>query len=218
MIAFNCLLGSVLYVVLPVLALFNLDFCRQIATIPYEGEIALIFAALLCGVATMNILTASSVSLEGETLWLLQSLPVEPWTVLKSKLALHLAFTGIPALLCALVTGLAVGLSAGWLFFCVLAALAFILLCATSGLAINLKLPDLRWTSEIVAVKQSPSVLVSMLVNLGVTALLVGCYFLFGKYLPAWGYALLVTVLLVGANAALLAWLKRRGTKIFATL
>lgn len=218
MIALNCLLGSLFFLIFPVLALCNLDFCRQIAALAYQGELALIFIALLCFVSTMNMLTASSVSLEGETLWIVQSLPVEPWTVLQSKLAVHIVFTGAPALLCTLVTGVAIGLSVGWLLAAVVAVLAFILLCASAGLAINIKLPNLRWTSEIVAVKQGLSSLVAMLVEWGAAALFIGGYFLFGKYLSAWSYAVTVIAVLAVANAALLAWLKKRGAKIFANL
>ena len=45
----------------------------------------------------MNLLTPPSVSLEGKTLWLLQSLPVTPWQALRAKLDLHLACTLPPA-------------------------------------------------------------------------------------------------------------------------
>ena len=54
--------------------------------------------AALCMLASMNDMAAPSVSLEGKSLWLLQSLPVTPWQVLRAKLRLQLLLTAIPVL------------------------------------------------------------------------------------------------------------------------
>ena len=43
-----------------------------------EGSVPVLLCVLLCGLASMNLMTAPSVSLEGKSLWLMQSLPVEP--------------------------------------------------------------------------------------------------------------------------------------------
>ena len=77
-------------------------------------------------VAGMNLLTVPSVSLEGEQLWQLQSLPVTPWQVLRAKLDLHLLVTLPPALLC-LACGLVL-LRAPWTS----ALLAGLLVCAVA--------------------------------------------------------------------------------------
>ena len=53
-----------------------------------------------CGLVSMNFMTAPSVSLEGKSLWLLQSLPVEPWRIFKAKIRMQLLLTGLPLLLC----------------------------------------------------------------------------------------------------------------------
>ena len=55
-------------------------------------------------IASINDISAPSVSLEGKTLWLVQALPVSPWQVLKAKLKLHLILTLPPA---AVLTGCA---------------------------------------------------------------------------------------------------------------
>ena len=53
-----------------------------------------------CGLVSMNFMTAPSVSLEGKSLWLLQSLPVEPWRIFREKIRMQLLLTGLPLLLC----------------------------------------------------------------------------------------------------------------------
>ena len=54
-----------------------------------------IISVLLCAVmglvAAMNDMAAPSVSLEGKSLWLLQSTPVTPWQVLRAKLSMELS-------------------------------------------------------------------------------------------------------------------------------
>ena len=97
-------------------------------------------------------------------------------------------------------------------------AAVFTFLTAAFGLAVNLKLPNLRWTNETAAVKQSLSVLIAMFGNLGFVLLLVGGYFLFGRYMPAaWFVATCVGVILI-ACILLALWLKKRGAKIFENL
>ena len=36
---------------------------------------------VLCGFASMNFMTAPSISMEGISLWLLQSLPIDTWKI-----------------------------------------------------------------------------------------------------------------------------------------
>ena len=55
----------------------------------------------------MNLMAAPSVSLEGRTLWLVQSLPVRPWQVLRAKLQLQLVLTAVPALIAAVCAAVA---------------------------------------------------------------------------------------------------------------
>ena len=46
--------------------------------------------------ASMNFMTAPSVSLEGKSLWLLQSLPVEPWRIFRAKIRMQFLLTDLP--------------------------------------------------------------------------------------------------------------------------
>ena len=62
--------------------------------------VPLLLIAAVCLLASMNDMAAPSVSLEGKSLWLAQSLPVKPWQVLRAKLAVHLTLTGVPAAVC----------------------------------------------------------------------------------------------------------------------
>lgn len=43
------------------------------------GSVPLLLCVVLCGFASMNFMTAPFISLEGKSLWLLQSLPIDIW-------------------------------------------------------------------------------------------------------------------------------------------
>ena len=94
----------------------------------------------------------------------------------------------------------------------------YVLLCAALGLMINLKLPNLNWTNETVAVKQSASVIVAMLANWGIAFLLIIGYIFLGSKLSQALFLLLCTLLSAAASALALLWLKKRGQKILAHL
>ncbi|MBR6702987.1 MAG: hypothetical protein IKL76_00340 [Clostridia bacterium] len=218
MVILNCSLGSILLLIIPVFALFNMDFCREIASINADGLFATILALIACGVATTNIVTASSVSLEGKTIWQVQSLPVDAFSVLVSKILLHLCVSALPTVLAVAVLCVLLKIGVWYALVCVLTCVAFVGFCATSGLLINLKMPNLHFTNEITAVKQSMSVLVSMLVNMGAVGLFVGGYFWFGKYLPEIGYLAICIAVLLLASVAIIGWLNKRGARIFSYL
>lgn len=178
----------------------------------------LLTALVVFFMASSNTIGACIVSLEGENITLVQALPVDEWAVLRSKLYLHLAMTVVPALLCGLSVSLVFGLL--WWEVCLVLVTAVIasLLFAAFDLTVNLKLPNLQWTNEIAAVKQSVSVMVAMFGGWGISLLPLGGYLLFGKYMPAWGYATLCLGVFVVFTAILWYWLSKKGAKIFKTL
>ena len=218
MIFLNGALGSVFLLLLPVLALFNLDFCRQLASVDADGVFSLLLCAIVCGVAAMNVVTASSVSLEGESLWVVRCMPVPSWTVLTAKLVLHILVSGLPAFIAVCVLAPLIGLGLGWAALSVCTVLAFVCLCAEVGLCFNLKLPNLHWTNETAAVKQSASVLLSMFAGVVAVALPVLGYIAFGKYLPELAYLCICLALFLVVDIALGVWLKKRGVQLFENL
>ena len=62
------------------------------------GGLQALACAAVCMMATMIDTAAPSVSLEGKNLWLVQSLPVRPFAVLRAKLRLQLVLSGAVAL------------------------------------------------------------------------------------------------------------------------
>ena len=105
MVMLNTILGSVFLLVLPFVLLFNLDFLTAFQTPAYKNILALVLCAVVCGISAMNTVTTASVSLEGDTLWLLRSLPIETKRIFLSKIALQFFLTAIPAVVCTAIIG-----------------------------------------------------------------------------------------------------------------
>ncbi len=218
MVAMNCCLGTLFFLVLPFILLFSTEFREMIALVSEDETFALILAALLASLCSMNTMAVSSVSLEGENLWILRSLPISTEKILAVKGAFHFFMTGLPALFAAVFMSILLKIQAGFVIWTAIFSVIFAAFSAILGLVINLKMPNLHWTNEVVAVKQSVAVIVAMLAEWAVVGLLVGGYFLFGKYLFAGGYFLVCTLFIVLVSALLVVWLSMRGKKIFEEL
>lgn len=208
----NGSMGTLMLLVLGGAAVWKADALARFAR-ALPGSFPVLVCCAVCAAAAVNLLTTPSVSLEGRTLWLLQSLPVTPWQALCAKLELHLLLTGVPAALCLLCMEAAVQMPLGSFCMALLEVELFVLLSAEMGLALGLMLPNLHWTSEAAVIKMSGATLLSMAAN-GVTVLLLTLLqveLLEVFPLPAAMAAALV--LLVGADGLLGHWLKTGGAR-----
>jgi ABC-2 type transport system permease protein len=149
--------------------------------------------------AAISTATPSSISLEGNSRWLMCSAPVPARVIFNSKIAVTLSYLAPSALISSSL--LAARLQASALETIALFAvpLLFSAFISVVGLAINLKFPKYGWTSEYQAVKQSVSVLATMGTGIGTVLFLSVAAFLL-KGIPALALALPI-ILLVSATA-----------------
>ena len=183
-----------------------------------DSVLAALVISAACLLASMNDMAAPSVSLEGKSLWVLQSLPVSAWEVLKAKLKMQLVFTGIPMLVflaCALPV---LGLSPVLSLLTAAGSLLSVLLLALFGLTMGLKMPNLHWTSEIAPVKQGGSVAFALLGGWVYALLPGGAAMALGRNLHPAVIPAVFCLLTAVLCALLYVWLKNRGAKVFAAL
>lgn len=210
----NCAMGSLALLLLSGAMGYKADALRALAArLPARelGVVLLTFTVVL--VAGMNLLTVPSVSLEGEQLWQLQSLPVTPWQVLRAKLDLHLLVTLPPALLC-LACGLVL-LRTPWtsvLLAGLLVALD-VVFTAAAGLMLGVTMPQFHWTSEMAVIKQNPSVLLALLLNWAAGFVLGVGVLVLAQFVPAEAAWMAALGILALADGAALRWLKTKGAK-----
>jgi ABC-2 type transport system permease protein len=217
MVLLNSFMGTVFYIALPFVALFKRGDFLQLAQ-GFQGEFALLLAGILCVLAFSNFFAPSCISMEGESLDVIRVLPIRTERIFLAKGLANGVITGIPALLSSICTCIILKQSFLLSVCVVLAVTVCVAFASAGGIAVNLLLPNLKWTNEVAVIKQSMSTLVSMLGGMGAMALLVGGYFLFGKYLPAWGFLLICTAILLVASGCICGFLKKKGARIFEEL
>lgn len=216
----NCGLGTFLIPVCAVFILLKGEIILTLISIfpPVYDARTLLACSAICLMTSMNNPTAPSVSLEGKTIWIVQTLPLSGWQPLQAKLRMHVLLTVVPTLLCIVCAVIVLRPAPLSAILMTVLCLLYILFGACFGLALNLKVPNLTWTSETTAVKQNTAALISLfgswVIVMGLSALYLAARRLFSPTI----YLLLCTAVLFAACVILLRWLRTRGAQIFEHL
>ncbi len=235
----NCGLGTLILLVLAVALLVKMDTVREmLVELGVPGNAFLVLGSCaICLVAGTNDMATPSVSLEGTRLWILQSLPVSAWDVLKAKLGVQILLTAPFAVLCVLSLSFVLGFGLAEFLVSLVLVVGFVFFMALFDLMLGLKLPNLTWTNELTPIKQSLAVFIAVFGGWAYIGAIVGLYFLVGSSLREFfgagvsGGALsasgaLGDVLFLGAFAVLIwvlcavlaGWLKNKGSKVLERL
>lgn len=220
----NCALSTVIIPIASVAMLVKGDTLKAYlgqlsAMLNIPGEFtSLMLITAVCAIACMNDISAPSISLEGKTLWLLQSLPITPWQVLKAKIKLHLYLTSIPVLMFSAASRIVFDLTPIGTILVFITPQLFVLLSAVFGLTVNLLIPNLTWTNETVPIKQSASVLISMFGGWVLIAALGFIYTRIDDIVSISAFLSLCTALIAVLDFAIIYWLRTKGGKIFTRL
>lgn len=220
----NCGLGVI---IMPVLAILSAVKSNLVLTTINEisvdmpnikGALPMIITAMICVICSMNAVTAPSVSLEGKNLWVTQSLPVDTALILEAKENLGVAINGVPALVSTLIMCVAFRLEVLSVILCLSTVWLFIRFTAKTGLAMNLKFPNLTWTNEVVPVKQSLSLMLTLLIGFLASMCMLLPSFAAVTIMSINTFMIAVIVVLILTNIILHKWIKNKGTKIFENL
>ena len=182
------------------------------------GSVASILATMVCFLAAMNDMATPSVSLEGKSLWLAQSLPIPAWECLRAKLRLQLRLTTIPTLLCAVCAAVALSGSALETAVVVCVPVLFTVLMACFDLAIGTARANVRWTNEMAPVKQSLAVFLALMVGWVLAALPAALHLLAADVIGLGGYLAVLLAVFAAATGLLYLWLRTKGAKKFEEL
>ena len=180
--------------------------------------IAPMICAGVLGLSSMNIISASSISLEGDRLWIIQSLPVKTIDILHSKLSLHLILC-IPAGLILSIVGCVMFPVSLWevVYICLLPVF-FTIYIALLGLLLNLWKPKFDWVNETICVKQSMPVMLTMFISMGMVFVLVFVYLNFLSSLSINAYILLLLLFFIVVDIVFYVLLKTWGVRKFDEL
>ncbi len=164
-----------------------------------------------CGVISPP--TASGISIEGNRLWILRSLPVSAADIFISKLKLPLLIMWPVCIITGVASALVLNLGALNTAIAIILPMVYALFASLAGLICNLLLPMLNWKNPMVPIKRSGSVFLCMLVGFVAIGIPVAVLLLTGVNFSAFAIALAVVLLVV--CAFMWRWLKTSGSKRF---
>lgn len=127
----------------------------------------IVIAAML----SLSCPAASSISLEGRNIWILQSSPVSIKTILNSKIAVNLTLHSFGYLLAIVAIMTRLSMNIFQIVSVFLIPIIYSLFTAILGITLNKKYPNYTWENEIVVIKQSLPVIVSNIISMAVVAL-----------------------------------------------
>lgn len=217
----NCGLGSLLLLAWGIvlifvgkgIILFFGDILGQI-----QGSAAALLITIICTLASMNYMACPSVSLEGKSLWLVKSLPVTSWQVLRAKLWMHLLLTGLPTGFCLVLLAIFCPLAWYELLFVLLESLICVILFSLFNLFLGLKMPNLTWTNENVPIKQGGNLFLAMLGGMFYSLAIGVGYLLIGYRIGFFAYMGIFAVVGLLLSMQLYYWLRKKGAAEFSLL
>ncbi|HHT17924.1 MAG TPA: hypothetical protein GXZ77_09505 [Papillibacter sp.] len=215
-------LGGVFSVVLSVLLAVRRDLIYEMfgqtqGALPFD--VPTIAALMLCLFSALSLVSAASVSIEGNTLWIARSLPVSTYDILLAKVASHSLACGVPTLIGAIICAVALGPDLIGLLALFITPIALVVTMGFAGVAINLRFPRLDWVNPVQPVKQGASILIAMLAG---AALIIApgmlYVFLLNRIMDVGFMIFLTGVVYIGISILLAMSLKDKGARLFEEL
>ena len=130
---------------------------------PIGNIIPIVFTAAIIFTTGMNTISAPSVSLEGECLWIIKSAPIRARDVLLGKAICHIIITAPPTLAVSVIAAVMSGASIYEIPFMILLPLLSSSAFALLGVVLNVAFPKFEFESEVQPIKQSLPVGLAML-------------------------------------------------------
>ena len=161
--------GILFNVILIFLAIFAGDtVIAELGALALFGEdfIYVAVAALLSGMAFMNMISASALSLEGKYWWIIKSSPIPARAIVYSKLAPHLIVTVPASIVTSVVLAIVLSAPPIWWIPIILIPLIANLVSAVLGLVLNIAMPKFEFANDAQVVKQSMPVFICTMLGM----------------------------------------------------
>ena len=217
----NCGLGILLIPAFGVLFLIKgqmiLDIVNNVLEIR-PGFTEILLCTALCALAAMIDVSAPSVSLEGKSIWIPQSLPIKPNVVLRAKAAMQLILSLPPMLFAVICAAVVLQNPAAEKLVICLVPIIYTVFYTAFGSFLGIKMPMLNWSNETIPIKQSGVIAIALFGSWAITVIFAGVYLWIGHQIGTVRYLALWAVLLAAAALILFRWLDTKGSKKFAEL
>ena len=154
-------IGSVLLVLVPPTILFSM---LKVSQIPVD--VVDYIPLMIAGMLAFTFPSASSLSLEGKNLWIIQTAPVKILDIIFSKISVTLSLHLIGYVCAIIAVFLRFSLSVEQMIAVLLIPLAYSIFTAILGFALDYRFANYNWDNEVVPIKQNLQVGLTMLVSL----------------------------------------------------
>jgi ABC-2 type transport system permease protein len=220
MIVLNTSLGTLFALV----GAFGLVFQREeifsyITTMKIDIPAPAIAAIFFAFVTATITYTSSSISLEGNSLWIARSMPVKTRTVLLSKVLAQMMINSPVLLLSSLIACIALGATIDAFALAILVPQAAILFISFFGVITNLLLPKLDWINPMQVAKQGIPVLIVMFSSIALMFVLGIFYVVFlSRALSFEAYLFICVGIYALLSLAMYGLISTWGVKVFERL
>ena len=163
----NTSIGVVFLLIMTILiGLFGIDAIEIWVNIPELATIISLGGPMIISLMLiMSCTTSSAISLEGKSLWIIKSLPIDMKQIVNSKIAVNLTTLLPVAILSGIVLSIKTENSFAGTILLFATPIIYSIYVAVLGLYMNLKFPNFTWNSEVIVVKQGISVMTTVLVS-----------------------------------------------------
>ena len=173
----NSAIGIVFTLILAVVAVINRSELIELSVL-IESELGfgseVIYPIMISAIvilSSMNMQSASALSLEGNNLWCLKSMPISDREVLLSKAIPQILITTPPSTVASVLFIIATGAPLKYWAFYILTPIAANILFALLGIVINVAFPKFDFENEVQPIKQSMAVFLVMMSQLVISLL-----------------------------------------------
>lgn len=217
---FNCGIGAVFNILVGVFVIFSakdLLFTLDEIMPGFSASAPLIMAAAIALLSSFNDVSAPSISLEGKTMWIIKSTPVKVFDVFFAKSLTNLAVSLPGIVFTAAVCWFVIPMN---LFEGVMLVVLPALVCTFTGmlgLGVNLLCPRFDWVNEISVIKQSASVIISVMASMVFSAIPFGIALPLAMMspIPGWAVMILCTLYFILLNVLCFLFLRFKGRSIY---
>lgn len=173
---------------------------------------------IVCMIISINAIAVPSVSLEGNSLWILKSLPVKTHEILDAKKTLQIIVNGIPTIISIALICYALKLDFSLSVSAVCIAILFVEVQSSICVLLSLVNPNFNWTSETQPIKQSVSILLEMVISFVVVIAVSGLYYFVRNMMEVSEYMNYALIVLMVVEVLLRKLIRTWGVNKFEAL
>lgn len=206
-------IGAVIYVMISGRAIIDITIMQLLKLDSSNSPYVIL---LLVGVLLTTICTAScSISLEGKNFWILKANPIKEKTIFYSKILFNVILSGGSGIIVSILIGFIFGFKYLPLYLSFILLLT--ILISSIGLYINLLYPKMEWDSEVVPIKQSMSIIISMSMVI-IPIIFLALYVVLNSYVNPTLLIMIFNIVLIIINIGVYYLLNTKGTKLFKSI